>query len=355
MTGAVAAAPVLSVIVPAWECADQLQRCLAGLEASDLSRADWECIVVDDGSRDRTPDIAEAHADRVLRVAGGPRGPGHARNRGAELARGDVLVFVDADVVVARDTLRRFVELFAADSSLTAAFGAYDAHPADPGLVSQYRNLLHRWVHLQHAGEVDTFWAGCGAVRREAFLAVGGFDAARYPRPQVEDIELGYRLRDHGARILLVPAIEATHLKRWTLRRMLRTDLLDRAAPWMRLLLARRAALAHGTLNLAPTEKLLTVTAAITMASVPAALVTGDVRWHLVWGAGLLVLLGGSARFLAWLSAQRGPWFALRCVPLRVLFYACSALGAAWAVLTPNRQAASGASRDTGTSSSSAK
>ena len=58
-------------------------------------------------------------------------------------------------------------------------------------MVSQYRNLLHHFVHQHGHAEASTFWAGCGAIRRAAFDAVGGFDAARFPRPSIEDIELG--------------------------------------------------------------------------------------------------------------------------------------------------------------------
>lgn len=327
------AAPVLSVIVPAYQCAPMLRRCLAGLVASDLPRAQWELLVVDDGSSDDTPAVAAASADTVLRVPDGPRGPAQARNVGARAARGDLLVFIDADVVVARHTLRGFADLFRTDPTLAAAFGAYDDQPADPGFVSQYRNLLHRYVHLRHAGDAETFWAGCGAVRRADFLAVGGFDAARYPRPQIEDIELGYRLRDRGARIRLEPTLTGTHLKRWTLGGMLRVDLCDRAIPWTRLLLARRARLSHAPLNLAPTEKVLTALAGTAVAGAVIAAAVGEPAWLWLATACIGIIVLGNAPLWRWLAERRGWAFAIAAMPLRVLFYVVSALGAAWAVL----------------------
>jgi hypothetical protein len=170
-----------------------------------------------------------------------------------------VLLFVDADVVVHGDTLRRVLDAFDADAGLGALFGAYDDAPAHPSFLSQYRNLLHRYVHLRGAGQADTFWAGCGAVRTDAFVEVGGFDAARFPRPQIEDIELGYRLRDAGHRIEIRPEVQAKHLKRWTFAGMLRTDLLDRGVPWMGLLLERRSGAGDGrNLNVGRLEKLKT-------------------------------------------------------------------------------------------------
>jgi GT2 family glycosyltransferase len=168
-------------------------------------------------------------------------GPAAARNQGAREATGDVLVFVDSDVVVHRDAFQRVRRAFAADRSLTALFGSYDDAPGGDGVVSGFRDLLHHHVHHQSAGPAATFWAGLGAIRRDAYLAVGGFDADRYPTPSIEDIELGTRLSAAGARIELDPTLLCTHLKEWTLYRMIRTDALARGAPWVALLLRERS------------------------------------------------------------------------------------------------------------------
>ncbi|MEJ7567581.1 MAG: glycosyltransferase [Gaiellaceae bacterium] len=164
-------------------------------------------------------------------------GPARARNRGARQAAGDVLVFVDSDVEVHADVFACIRRSFEEDRGLTAVFGSYDDRPEADGAVSAFRNLLHHHVHQRGAGRATTFWAGLGAVRRETFLATGGFDELRFPRPSVEDIELGMRLASDGNRILLDPLLQGTHLKRWTLAEMLRTDLLLRGAPWVALLL----------------------------------------------------------------------------------------------------------------------
>ena len=256
------ARPALSVIVPVLQGAGYLGRSLAALAASDLPRDEWELIVVDDGSTDASPALAAAAADVVLvpaNPAAGPGGPARARNRGAAVARGHLLAFVDADVCVHPDALRRLVAAFGdGPDAPDAVFGAYDTSPAAPGLVSQYRNLVHHAVHQAEAGEAASFWAGLGAVRAEWFARVGGFDAARYPRPSVEDVELGYRLRRAGARIRLRPEIQGTHLKRWTLRGGARTDVLDRGVPWVRLILARETPPNGLTLNVRPRERVLT-------------------------------------------------------------------------------------------------
>jgi len=81
-------------------------------------------------------------------------------------------------------------------------------------------------------------WAGCGAVRRAAFVEVGGFQEG-YLRPSIEDIELGYRLSESGGRIRLAAEVQVRHLKRWTLASIVRTDVWRRGVPWTELLLER--------------------------------------------------------------------------------------------------------------------
>jgi hypothetical protein len=203
----------LSAIVPATDQPEHLERVVAAIRAADESPD--EVIVVD-------------HA-----LLPGPAG---ARNAGAERADGDVLVFVDADVVPHHDAFRRIRAAFAAEPQLVALFGSYDDSPPALGVVSGFRNLLHHFVHQDSQGEATTFWAGLGAIRREAFVTAGGFDAARYPLPSIEDIELGMRLARTGARMRLDGAIQGTHLKQWTLRSMVLTDLHARGVPWVALL-----------------------------------------------------------------------------------------------------------------------
>lgn len=326
-------APYLSVIVPAYNCPVTLERVLGAIAASDLPRGEWELIVADDGSTDSTPSVAARMADAVVRVANGPRGPGRARNEGASSAAGEVLVFVDADVCVSRTALSQFAALFRARPALGAVFGAYDATPEAPGLVSQYRNLLHHYVHSMSAGAAVTFWAGCGAVRRTAFVAANGFDAERYRRPQIEDIELGYRLSAMGWPIVLVPEITGTHLKRWTFTGGVITDFRDRGVPWMQLILERKEVAAAGPLNLARREKVFTVIAPLGVAAAVAAVVF---RSWLPGAIALVVfasIMAGNARLLAWFARVRGVGFAVMVMPLRLAYYTLNAVSAGWAVL----------------------
>ena len=235
--GAVSQSLRVSVIVPVYNGAKALRECLSALAGS---RAISEVIVVDDASTDDSAAIAAEMGASVHRL---PRnsGPSAARNRGARQARGDILFFVDADLVLMPGAVERIVRLFDADQTLSAVFGSYDGRPRVKGIVSEYRNLLHHYVHQKGNVEASTFWGACGAIRRRVFQEVGGFDEKHFPRC-VEDIELGYRLRRAGHRIRLDKDLQGTHLKRWTLGSLIRTDVGCRACPWARLILERRNA-----------------------------------------------------------------------------------------------------------------
>jgi len=321
--------PRLSVIIPVRNGAATLPRVLTSLLASDLPRDTWELIVVDDASTDGTLKIAAALANQLLRVTDGPRGPAAARNRGAEVARGDILVFIDADVCVHSTTLRGFLRVLDEAPDVGAVFGAYDLEPSAPGLMSQYRNLVHHYTHVMGAGDAETFWAGCGAVRKRVFREVGGFNAARYTRPQIEDVELGHRIRDHGYRILLRPELQGKHLKGWSLGGSIVTDVRDRGIPWTRLLLSEGGTVARrSTLNLRTEEKLFTLMVAAAMLLSIVAFAAGEPWWMAASASLLLGVVVGNARLLRWFARQRGIGFALAVIPLRILYYFLNGLSA---------------------------
>ena len=206
--------PTLSLVVPATDRPPTLARCLAAVALCD-------------------------HPPDEVIVVESPAGalPAVARNAGAAEAHGEVLVFVDADVEVHADAFALIRERFANDGGLAALFGSYDDDPAEPDLVSTFRNLLHHYVHQSSPGPATTFWTGLGAIRAAVFTGAGGFRVDPFPLATMEDVELGMRLAASGFRIELDPDIQGRHLKRWTLGRMVWTDLAHRGVPWVILLL----------------------------------------------------------------------------------------------------------------------
>jgi glycosyltransferase involved in cell wall biosynthesis len=320
--------PYMSVIMPAHQASRVLPRALDALQASDLPRSEWELVIVDDVSTDDTVLIAARYADTIVRLAGKPRGPAYARNRGFEASQGKVCVFVDSDVCVHTGTLRQFAEIFRSNADVASVFGAYDNRPASAGVVSQFRNLMHHYVHQSNSGEAETFWAGCGAIRADVFAEVGMFDEWHYSRPQIEDIELGRRMRLHHHRILLRPEIQGTHLKRWTLWNMLTTDLRHRGVPWMWLLLREGPGAGGQALNLRKVEKWCTALVGTALLGLLGAVVFTSFWPLLASLVALSTVIVLNRRFYNYLRRHRNFAFALQAVPLHLLCYVVNGVSA---------------------------
>jgi len=310
----------VSIVVPAYNNSRELSQCLSALRAA--AQPDTELIVIDDASIDDVSSVAQNAGAQVLRL---PRnvGPAAARNQGARCARGQVLFFVDADVVVAHDAIARVRDFLECHQEIAAVFGSYDANPAAPGLVSQYRNLLHHFVHQAGRTEASTFWAGCGAVRRAVFESVGGFDSGRFPRPSIEDIELGYRLRRAGYRIFLDKSLQGMHLKRWKLWTVIRTDIVHRAIPWSQLIVAGQEA--PDDLNLQRSQKLCVVLTGLSGLFCGASWLRPEllVAALACWVAIVVI----NRKLFAFFARVRGTLFATASVPLHLLYYACCGIG----------------------------
>ncbi len=303
----------ISIVVPVYNSPQNLVECLSALRASSYPGS--EIIVVDDASTDQTSSVAARMGARVLRRAKNS-GPAAARNYGASYADGDILLFVDADVVVTPGVVSRVLQVFEEHPDVAAVFGSYDDRPRAKGVVSQYRNLLHHYVHQNGNPEASTFWTGCGAIRRSVFEEMEGFTEKHGGR-WIDDIELGYRLRQAGHRILLDKALQGTHLKRWTLRSVIWTDILYRAIPWSRLILESKKT--PDDLNLKRGQRLSV--ALVGLASVFLLLAPFRVEMLALSAAALLVVIILNRDLFAFFARQRGILFAAACIPLHLLYY----------------------------------
>jgi glycosyltransferase involved in cell wall biosynthesis len=344
-----------SMVVPVRNGGAAFETCLKAIDTARAACQDLietELIVVDDGSADDSPARAQAAGARLLRLpAPGGHGPAWARNAGARVATGDYVFFVDADVALAPDALQRAAEAFGADPALEACFGSYDDNPGAPNFLSQYKNLLHHYVHQHAHTQASTFWTGCGAMRLATFQALGGFDEQTYRRPSIEDIDLGYRLRRRGGEIRLLKDMRCRHLKRWTVMRLLRSDIFERGVPWT-VLLWREARARHTSepllatgdlvrladpalarqpllldLNLQTSNRLSVLLTALLVVAVCALALGGlpPAAWPVPAAlAGLLLALNW--RLYAFFARRRGLAFALGTIPWHWLYYLYNSL-----------------------------
>jgi glycosyltransferase involved in cell wall biosynthesis len=313
----------ISVIIPVFDGAATLPFCLEALSASQYRPA--ECLVIDDGSTDGSASLAERMGATVFST-GGRCGPAKARNLGASHARGDLLLFLDADVAIHPDALGRIAERFEAETDLDALIGAYDDAPSCLTFVSQFKNLMHSFVHRHGNPRAFSFWCGCGAVKRAVYLEQGGLDES-YRRPSIEDIEFGFRMLDSGRRLALDPQVQCKHLKSWTLWNLIRTDVLQRGIPWTLLILRTR--FLPDDLNLRWSQRVSVMLAAFLV------LLTGVEIWQTLFSRVLMPASVGftgifvsimsigilNRAFYRFLASRKGWRFSLFAVWLHIFYY----------------------------------
>jgi glycosyltransferase involved in cell wall biosynthesis len=314
--------PYFSVIVPSYNRSRELEKSLEALSA--CGRDDAEIIVVDDCSTTDVRGIAERYeATQLSCVQRG--GPAAARNVGAKYATGEILVFVDADVLVRPDLLKIVREEFQKDSSLAALFGSYDDSPAETDFCSSFKNLLHHYVHQTSSEQASTFWTGCGAIRKTVFDALGGFNTALYSRAAIEDIEFGMRLRQENRKVRLLKNLQVKHLKRWTAQSIIMTDLFRRAMPWTKLILKTRTI--PDELNLAWPARMSAALAGCGFALI-LALCGRAIGWtkpsseriYAEMGAVALGLVFLNSGLYAFFFRRRGTKFALQAIPAHWIY-----------------------------------
>jgi glycosyltransferase involved in cell wall biosynthesis len=309
----------ISVIIPVYNGGSNFRKCLVSVKGLFPSPA--EVIVVGDGDTDGSSQLAEEFGVTVLRFPS-PGGPARARNFGASRAKGEIVFFVDADVTLPSDAIGRVAMAFKREPDVAALFGSYDDSPGETNFLSQYRNLLHHYVHQHGREEASTFWGGCGAIRRDAFLAMGGFDET-YVKPSVEDIELGYRLKQAGYSIRLCKSLQVKHWKRWELGSMLKADFFQRALPWTDLILRDRHCINDLNTGMSGrTSVLLTFGLLCLLAVAP---------WYALAlamaGVMALALLVLNAPLYGFFLRKRGGRFVLQVIPWHWFYFFYSGIG----------------------------
>jgi len=318
----VSGAPRVSVVIPVYNAESTLAECLTRLCNSTLPA--FEVVLVDDGSTDQTRAIAGNFPVRVV-PTGGRVGPATARNLGARVAGGEVVFFMDSDVMVRSDTLSRVVARFAEDD-VEGVVGVQAAVMRHRNLASQYKNLWMRWTYVRQTGDVPLFYTTAAAIRREAFLRAGGFDVG-YETPNVEDTAFGQKLARLGIRVRVEPELEVEHVKRYSLWGLLRTDYL-RAVSLTRLKLRQRSELAQNNTSV-PTGYV----ASIPLTAVGAgALLAGAVLPDAPFAVAGAAALGGvvllNREFLNTIRRSEGWGRALGAIPVLWLELLVAALGA---------------------------
>ena len=193
--------------------------CIEASMRQDIPADDYEIIVVDDGSTDDTAEVVKRYPVRLAAQANS--GPAAARNHGAGLSRGGILVFTDSDCVPERDFLRKITSCFD-DPKVMGAQGSY--RTAQRGFVARFcqAEIETRYSMMSKKDGIDFIGSYAAAYRREAFFACNGFDES-YTAASGEDTDLSYEMHERGMRLVFRPEAVVFHRHPATIKKYLRT------------------------------------------------------------------------------------------------------------------------------------
>lgn len=321
-----------SVIVPVYNGALTIERCLDALARQQTAPDAYEVIVVDDGSQDETCAVVDAwcrrhpsHHARVVRQENA--GPAAARNHGAQVAHADLLLFTDADCAPAPHWIDALTAPFA-DPQVIGAKGTYTSaqQAAVPRFVqAEYEDRYDRMRDMPQIDFIDTYSA---AYRRAIFCENGGFDPI-FTTASVEDQELSFRLAQKGYRLVFAPAAQVEHIHDENLREYFRRKYY--IGYWKALLIRWHPERMVQDSHTPQVLKLQIVLLAATLGLLPLAMLgiwLPLLRWLMVPLVGLIIaFLVSGGPFLAKL-AQRSP--ALALAGPGILYTRALALGAGY-------------------------
>jgi glycosyltransferase involved in cell wall biosynthesis len=316
--------PLISVIVPACNAEQTIGSCLDALVHQSTSRVRYEIIVVDDGSADATPAIvADYPLVRLVRQVNA--GPAAARNRGAQEARGEILLFTDADCVPAPNWIEQMIAPLQRSDQIVGVKGTYllrqQAFMAR-FVQLEYEDKYQRMAKYEHIDFIDTYSAG---YRRDVFLVNEGFDTS-FPTASVEDQEFSFRLAQQGHKMAFVPGAHVYHLGHAdTLMKYLRKKF--KIGYW-KVLVHRR----HPGKVLADSHTPQVLKLQLLLVTALAMLLVGGVVRHPLWWGALAVGCGFTLTTLpfVWRALRKDPTVALLAPAL--LFLRAWGLGLGFAV-----------------------
>jgi len=190
---------MLSIVIPTYNAERFMPDLLSSIFKNSID--DMEVIIVDDCSKDNTVRIAKKYPVRVIQLEKNG-GPAKARNIGVREAMGDIIFFLDSDVIVTDGTIKEVKDYFIRNPSVNCVIGVCETEPLNKGFVPKYMAMFE-FVHLIDTKDdkVSVFAPRCGAVKKDFFEKIGGYNES-YKGADVEDFELARRITKSDSIIL---------------------------------------------------------------------------------------------------------------------------------------------------------
>ena len=208
----------ISIIIPVYNSSLTLKECLGAV--LDSSFKNFEVIIVSDNSPDNSVVIARQYQCKIIELPKN-KGPAFARNRGAQVSSGDILLFIDSDVIIKNDALNYLNDMFF-QNEIDAIQGIYSHKPTYESIATQYQmsyNCYYIWPkNKKYASTLSTC---CLAIRKKIFLNLKGFNV-NFKRPSAEDEEFGYFLIDKGYKILILRELNVEHRVNYNLKHFIK-------------------------------------------------------------------------------------------------------------------------------------
>lgn len=322
--------PRVSVVVPNRNGAASLDNTLRAIFAAGYR--DLEVIVADDASTDDSPALAARYPVKLLRQES-CRGAAPTRNAGAAAATGEILVFIDNDVIIPRATFKILEERFR-DPEVSGVIGLLRPLTRYPNLCSQYKNFYMHYTYLRLPRWVSVFYTSLASIRREVFEEVGGFDSS-YRSATIEDMEFGVRVTGRGYKLLLEKELQVEHQRYYSPAALLKTG-FRRAAGLAKIALRDRFRREEKTSYVTTGRAFLAgivLSWLVLFFLIGWAIFSGAV-WPALAVAAYLVLLALNFRFILELSRRTRPaYFPLACGLLLIDLFT-HGCGVFWGALT---------------------
>jgi len=211
---------MISVIIPVYNSSQTLNKCLNAVFSNKSE--EFEVIVISDNSEDNSIDIAKNYNCKIIELKQN-RGPAFARNAGANLASGDILLFVDSDVIVKEDILMKVNKTFN-NREVSVVQGIYSHVPNYKNIITQYQQSFYcYYTWREQYRYTNTLSSMCFAVRKNTFHKLKGFNI-NIKKATSEDEEFGYKLINDGNKILISRELNVEHKVNYTIEKFIKRN-----------------------------------------------------------------------------------------------------------------------------------
>ncbi len=290
----------------------------------------YEVLLVDDFSNDNSVEIAKKYPVKIISLDNN-YGAATARNKGAEKASGEILLFTDTDVILERTCLSQIAEgINSSNSHFSGIVGRLADDSPMENFASSYKNLYMHYTYGLLPEEISVFYTSIAAIKKDVFHECKGFDI-NYRGASIEDMEFGERITAKGHKLLMNKDLKVKHLHRYSFSELLKTG-FKRANGVTKIMLRKQFSKEEqSTYQSSPLSFRSGIAIVfLIFISLCSGIFFNKRIFFILAGILYLLLLGINFSFLDFLRKKRGPIFFLKsCIVIGIDMFV-HGLGAFW-------------------------